>query len=207
MTWIENIGVKSIFEYEGNTYEVYWQMDSDWNWTILGIHVQNGLVLDKSSITFDKMENNPASQTLTATARGISGNITWSIADSSVATISSTTGNTITVTPVTDGNTSITVICGDYSVECRVSVGYSSFNINNSYVFYYVDGMTWREWCDSGMLGSDEFYYGEFRTPNGKLRNGVFGSMDNQGVLTDSNGFVDPDDEIISGGDYGTTIW
>ena len=161
-TW--NDDVFCVCEYEGNTYEVYWQMDSDWNWTILGIRLQSGLLIDKSELKFEKKENNPSAQTLTATARGISDDVEWTIANRNVATISSNTGDTgtvtgdtITVTPVADGITTITVTCGDITKECTIGVGagkwrwYNYFDLETAtmteYDFLY--GMTWKEWCDS----------------------------------------------------------
>ena len=83
-----------------------------------------GMVLSTSKITLELNEGTAVTQTLTARLNGIEGKITWSIpeADKSIATISATTGESITVTAVAKGSTTITATCGSYTASCAVTV-------------------------------------------------------------------------------------
>ena len=168
-SFIGSEGLKHIFEYDGVTYELYQRVwfDSERNeecYAVIGFSYQASLILDESTITFG---NETSPQTLTASVRNISGNITWSIEDSSIATISSTTGNTITVTPVAGGYTKITATCGEYSKECDVVV-FGTNIVTNPYTANtpWVVGWT----CDSGGYNwSDDIMYSPETNLNGDL--------------------------------------
>ena len=81
-----------------------------------------GLSLNKSKITLEYEEGTPATDTIKATLTDVSGNVTWSIADNSIATINETTGNQVTVTSVKEGSTTITAKCGKHTKTCEVNV-------------------------------------------------------------------------------------
>ena len=81
-----------------------------------------GLILDKNKVILEYEEGKTAKTTIKATLTDISGEATWSIADSSIATISGTTGESITVTSVNKGTTTITATCGKYTATCEVVV-------------------------------------------------------------------------------------
>ena len=81
-----------------------------------------GVSINKSSLTLELQEGATVTETLTATLSEITGEITWSNSDNSKATISSTTGESITVTAVAFGETTITATCGEYTATCTVTV-------------------------------------------------------------------------------------
>ena len=99
----------------GKTYTVKLKEDGS-------MESMSGLSLDKSSITLEYEDGTPATGTITATLTDISGDVKWSIADNTIATISATTGNQITVTSVKSGTTTITATCGKYTKTCEVKV-------------------------------------------------------------------------------------
>ena len=77
-----------------------------------------GINLNKSTLILELDEE----KTLTASLNGITGEITWSNSDSSKATISAATGESITVTAKEVGITTITAKCGSYTATCTVTV-------------------------------------------------------------------------------------
>ena len=81
-----------------------------------------GVSINKSSLTLELQEGATVTETLTAILSEITGEITWSNSDNSKATISSTTGESITVTAVAVGTTTITATCGEYTATCIVTV-------------------------------------------------------------------------------------
>ena len=81
-----------------------------------------GVNLNKSSLVLELKEGTTATETLTASLSEITGEITWSNSDNTKATISSTKGESITVTAVAKGETTITATCGDYTATCKVIV-------------------------------------------------------------------------------------
>lgn len=81
-----------------------------------------GINLDKSTLTLELQGGTTVVETLTASLSEITGEITWSNSDSSKATISATTGESITVTAKAVGITTITATCGSYVATCKVIV-------------------------------------------------------------------------------------
>ena len=81
-----------------------------------------GVNLNKSSLVLELKEGTIATETLTASLSEITGEITWSNSDNTKATISSTKGESIIVTAVAKGETTITATCGDYTATCKVIV-------------------------------------------------------------------------------------
>ena len=81
-----------------------------------------GIVLSPSPMTLELNEGTTVTKTLTASLNGIEGEISWSIPDESVIRISATTGESITVTAVAKGSTTITATCGSYTATCKVTV-------------------------------------------------------------------------------------
>ena len=103
-----NVTLKS-----GNTYKV---QESGNITSTKGIYIQAQgmpLILEEGKIV---------TGTLTATLSGIEGEITWSNENNSIATISGTKGESITVTAVAKGETKITASCGGYKAEYIVKV-------------------------------------------------------------------------------------
>ena len=81
-----------------------------------------GVSINKSSLTLELQEGTIVTETLTASLSEITGEITWSNSDNTKATISATTGESITVTAVAAGTTTITVTCENYTATCTVKV-------------------------------------------------------------------------------------
>ena len=81
-----------------------------------------GIVLSPSPMTLELQEGTTVTKNLTASLNGIEGEISWSIPDESVIRISATTGESITVTAVAKGSTTITATCGSYTATCKVTV-------------------------------------------------------------------------------------
>ena len=81
-----------------------------------------GISINKSNLTLELEEGKTVTEELTASLSEITGEITWSNSDNSKATISGTTGESITVTAVAVGETTITATCGDYTAICTVKV-------------------------------------------------------------------------------------
>lgn len=81
-----------------------------------------GIVLSPSPMTLELQEGTTVTKNLTASLNGIEGEISWSIPDESVIRISATTGESITVTAVAKGSTTITATCGSYTASCAVTV-------------------------------------------------------------------------------------
>ena len=81
-----------------------------------------GVSINKSSLTLELQEGTIVTETLTASLSEITGEITWSNSDNTKATISATTGESITVTAVAAGTTTITVTCENYTATCTVTV-------------------------------------------------------------------------------------
>lgn len=82
-----------------------------------------GISLDKYSLQLDVIGT--VTETLTATVTGDAGadkTVSWSSSDTSVATVSASTGNTITVTGHKVGTATITASAGEHSITCSVSV-------------------------------------------------------------------------------------
>ena len=59
---------------------------------------------------------------LTASLYNTSGTITWNTSNSSIASISTTTGESVFVTGVTEGKANITASCGTLSKTCEITV-------------------------------------------------------------------------------------
>ena len=81
-----------------------------------------GIVLSPSPMTLELNEGTTVTGNLTARLNGIEGAISWSNSDNTKATISAETGDSITVTAVAKGSTTITATCGSYKATCKVTV-------------------------------------------------------------------------------------
>ena len=81
-----------------------------------------GISISNSKLTLEYVEGETVTSELTASLIGIEEEITWSNSNNSIATISSATGSTITVTAVSKGETIVTATCGKYSATCTVIV-------------------------------------------------------------------------------------
>ena len=80
------------------------------------------ITLDKSSISLAKEETTTLTATIVKVGT-VSDDVTWSIDDSSIATISSTSGSTITITAIEMGSTNITATTSDgKTATCSVTV-------------------------------------------------------------------------------------
>jgi len=83
---------------------------------------------DITAISLDRtgadltMGGSGVSITATTTPSGGEGSVIWSINDSSIATLNTTTGNSVTVTPVAEGTTTVTATVGGNSTTCAISV-------------------------------------------------------------------------------------
>ena len=84
-----------------------------------------GIDLDKVTLKLNIADDSTKTGTLTATLSKISGDITWTSADTSIATVSGS-NTTATVTGVATGETTITAKCTakgkEYSSTCKVTV-------------------------------------------------------------------------------------
>ena len=134
-------------ESNGNTYAYKIKADGS-------MEATTGISLDKSSLALEYKEGTTVTGTVKATLTGITGDVTWSIADSSIATISSTSGEQITVTAVKKGTTKITAKAGKYSKECTVKVQ-EALDIG-AYINY-----------DCGASESNKLYYKSLSATNG----------------------------------------
>ena len=86
------------------------------------VDILTGVVLNTSAVTLNIEDEEVAvTTTLTATLKNISGTVSWTTSDENVVSISGT-GNTITVTAVAKGITTITATCGKYNTSCTVTV-------------------------------------------------------------------------------------
>ncbi len=123
----ENIELTQIEE-EKELNELYLQLETATS--------TKGVSINKSNLTLELQEGTTVTETLTASLSEITGEITWSNSDNTKATISSTKGESITVTAVAVGETTITATCGEYTATCKVIV--SEAMAIGSYVQYNV---------------------------------------------------------------------
>lgn len=118
------------------------------------------IILDKTNIAKEIESGSTATESITATLKNASGNLTWTSSDTSVAEVSGSE-NTRTITLKKEGTATITVSYGEYSATCIVSVtekkALISFTINET-IYYAEEGMTWKSWCESS-YNTDGFYY------------------------------------------------
>ena len=113
-----------------------------------------GITLNKTELTIDAPGGTKTSEQLTATLNNISGTITWSSSNNTVATVS----NNGTVTAVAAGTATITATVtvdgDDYTAECVVTVqpGVTliSFTINGE-SYQAQEGSTWEEYFTSNL--------------------------------------------------------
>lgn len=96
-----------------------------------------GISLNKKILNLELKEGTTVTAELTATLKDITGTINWTNSNENIATISSATGEVITVTAIAEGQTMITASCGEYKFECTVNV-YNYIPIG-SYVSYNVE--------------------------------------------------------------------
>ena len=125
-----------------------------------GVTSTKGISLNKSSLTLELQDGVTVTETLTASLSDITGEITWSNSDDSKATISATTGESITVTAKAVGSTTITATCGSYTATCKVTV--KEAMAIGSYVQYdmpYIDMYSGQEYTATNgwrYLGKDD---------------------------------------------------
>ncbi len=103
--------------YTGNNETVSGSIDAEGNFEFDKI----GLFLNLRNITLKIESETMPTETITANLMEISGEITWTSSDPSVATVTGTGANA-TITGVSKGTTTITAECGDYSDTCTVTV-------------------------------------------------------------------------------------
>ena len=125
-----------------------------------GVTSTKGISLNKSSLTLELQDGATVTETLTASLSDITGEITWSNSDESKATISATTGESITITAKAVGSTTITATCGSYTATCKVTV--KEAMAIGSYVQYdvpYIDMYSGKEYTATNgwrYLGKDD---------------------------------------------------
>lgn len=81
--------------------------------------------LDKNTITIVSFD--PITLIATVEPSDTSEDIVWTSSDNQIATV-----NNGVVTPITDGNCTITVTSGDYSASCAITVAFTKFNITSN---------------------------------------------------------------------------
>lgn len=81
-----------------------------------------GVVLSNSQVSLQLKTGQTVTEEITASLIGITGEISWTISDNTIATLSSSTGNNVTVTALKEGETTITATCGKYSSACKIIV-------------------------------------------------------------------------------------
>ena len=120
-----------------------------------------GIIIAPDKLTLTLEEGKEVTQEISATLNGIKGEIKWTNSEDSIAKISSDTGETVTVTAVSKGETTITASCGNYSAQCIVKVvesipigSYIKYNVEYDDIYidekHYSDEDGWR------YLGRDE---------------------------------------------------
>ena len=125
-----------------------------------GVTSTKGVSINKSSLTLELQDGATVTETLTASLSDITGAVTWSNSDDSKATISATTGESITVTAKAVGSTTITATCGSYTATCKVTV--KETMAIGSYVQYdmpYIDMYSDQEYTATNgwrYLGKDD---------------------------------------------------
>ena len=125
-----------------------------------GVTSTKGISINTSSLTLELQDGATVAETLTASLSDITGEITWSNSDDSKATISATTGESITVTAKAVGSTTITATCGSYTATCKVTI--KKVMAIGSYVQYdmpYTDMYSGQEYTATNgwrYLGKDD---------------------------------------------------
>lgn len=97
----------------GNSYIV---------WENGKVQSSKGIYVEATGFPLMLKDGETVTGTLKATLVDISGEITWSNENDSIATISGTTGESITVTAVSQGKTKVTATCNGYTREYVVKV-------------------------------------------------------------------------------------
>ena len=80
--------------------------------------VEKSISLNSSQVSIAVGEE----ETLTATLTGLTGDITWSIEDESIAKISNSNVITADIQGISKGNTIVTAKCGNYKATCEIIV-------------------------------------------------------------------------------------
>lgn len=80
------------------------------------------LELDKTTVNLTLKDGETVTDTLTATAKKVEGDIQWSVDDESVATITDNGDGTVTVTAVAKGSATITATVDGLTKTCKVNV-------------------------------------------------------------------------------------
>lgn len=129
------------------------------------------ILLNKSTLDLEIENGVNVQETLLITKNVISGTVTWTSSNPTVATVDSN-GK---ITTVGVGETTITVSCGGYSASCKVTVKEKvlrkiSFTMDGK-TYYAIEGWDWETW----VVNSEYNILGlEFLTGNKTL--GGFGS-------------------------------
>lgn len=97
----------------GNSYIV---------WENGKVQSSKGIYIEATGFPLMLKTGETVTGTLKATLVDITGEITWSIENNEIATISGTTGESITVTAVSQGKTKVTATCNGYTKEYIVKV-------------------------------------------------------------------------------------
>ena len=82
---------------------------------------KKGIFLNPRKLTLKIESETMPTENITANLIEIDGDITWTSSDPNVATVAGT-GNSVTITAVAKGTTTITASCGSYSDTCTVTV-------------------------------------------------------------------------------------
>lgn len=80
------------------------------------------LELDKTTVNLTLKDGETVTDTLTATAKKVEGDIQWSVDDESVATITENGDGTVTVTAVAKGSATISATVDGLTKTCKVNV-------------------------------------------------------------------------------------
>ena len=119
----EKFGEENVIATGEDKVTVTMESENKYNVTKDGtITSAKGINLNKDTLTLELQEGTTVTEILTASLSEITGEITWSNSDSSKATISAATGESITVTAKEVGITTITAKCGSYTATCTVTV-------------------------------------------------------------------------------------
>lgn len=128
----ENYGENKVLDNGDRTYTVVLGDENAYivqeNGTIIST---KGIFIETQGMPLMLEEGKTVTGTLKVTIVGIEGEITWSNENNNIATISSTSGESITVTAIAEGKTKVIASCGEYKAEyiVKVSASGSSFII------------------------------------------------------------------------------
>lgn len=135
----EKFGASNVVDNGDETYNVTVESGNIYKIQENGTIIQaKGVSVAGTGMPLMLEEGATVTGTLTATLVGISGEITWSNENNEVATISATTGASVTVTAVAKGETKVTATCSGYTAVYTVKVKEPATLKVGSYVEYDV---------------------------------------------------------------------